>query len=66
MITIDKQQIMIEHYKDILHVASSEIKLLMKDCILIIQGEDLKVIALGKYEVLVTGKLKGLIFQYEK
>lgn len=65
MITIDNQQVMIEHYKDILHVTSTEIKLLMSDKTLVIQGDELKVLALSKYEVLVKGKLKGVVFQYE-
>lgn len=66
MITIDNRQIMIEHFKDVIHVASDEIKLNMKDNIMIIKGKRLCVLALSKHEILIEGDLEGVVFQNEK
>lgn len=66
MITIDNRQIMIEHYKDVVHVASDEVKLKMKEHTICIQGKHLHVLALSKYEILIEGELEGVKFQYEK
>ncbi|MCI8271767.1 MAG: hypothetical protein HFG16_05585 [Erysipelotrichaceae bacterium] len=65
MITIDNQQIMVEHYKDVIHVASDEIHLRMKDRILMIRGKKLQVCALSRYEILIEGKLESVMFGYE-
>lgn len=66
MITIVKNQIMIEQYEEVLQVTSNEIKLRLPKRFLSIHGEELKVLALSQDEVLVEGKLEGLMFQYEK
>lgn len=66
MITIHANRIMIEHYQEVIHVTSSEIRLRMNDYCISIKGVQLHVLALSKYEVLVEGKMEGLLFLYEK
>lgn len=65
MITIDNRQVMVEHYTALLHVAADEIRLQMKQKILIIKGNQLSVLALSKYEIIIEGNLEGVIFEYE-
>ena len=50
MITIVKNQMMIEQYQEVLRVTSDAITLRLKDRMLSIEGEDLKVSALTKDE----------------
>lgn len=66
MLSIDKNQVMIEHFKEITLVTSSCIKINMKSYSLMIEGKDLHVLALGKDEFLVEGTLQNLAFVYEK
>lgn len=65
VITIQANQIMIEHYQEVVHVTSSEIRLRMSEYMLLIKGIQLHVVALSKYEILVEGKMEGLSFLYE-
>lgn len=66
MLSIDKNQILIEHFKDIIHVDSSTIQVAMNSYHIAIKGTDLHVLALGKEEFLIEGMLKSLAFIYEK
>lgn len=66
MISIDLNQMMIEHYKEVIHVTSSEIKIRMKANDIIIKGINLHIAALSKYEIYIEGTLEGILFQYEK
>lgn len=66
MITIHANQIMIEHYQEVIHVTSDEIRLRMNDYCLSIKGIQLHVLALSKYEILVEGKMEGIFFFYEE
>ncbi len=62
MITIAKNQMMIEHYQEVLHVTSKAITLRLKHQTLNIEGEELKVLALTKDEILIEGQWKGMQF----
>lgn len=62
VITIVKNQMMIEQYQEVLRVTSDAITLRLKDRMLSIEGEDLKVSALTKDEILIEGQWKGLQF----
>lgn len=62
VITIVKNQMMIEQYQEVLHVTSNAITLRLKDRMLSIDGEELKVLALTKDEILIEGLWKGLTF----
>lgn len=66
MLSIDKNQVMIEHFKEITLVTSSCIKINMKSYSIAIEGKELHVLALGKDEVLLEGTLQNLAFVYEK
>lgn len=62
VITIAKNQMMIEQYQEVLNVTSKAITLRLKDQMLSIDGEELKVMALTKDEILIEGRWKGLTF----
>lgn len=62
VITIVKNQMMIEQYQEVLHVTSNAITLRLKDRMLSIDGEELKVLAMTKDEILIEGLWKGLTF----
>lgn len=66
MLSIDKNQVMIEHFKEITLVTSSCIKINMKSYSIAIEGKELQVLALGKDEILLQGTLQNLAFVYEK
>lgn len=66
MITIHANQIMIEHYQEVVHVTSSEVRLRMREYALSITGSNLRILALSKYEILVEGSMEGIKFLYEK
>lgn len=66
MLSIDKNQVMIEHFKEITLVTSSCIKINMKSYSIAIEGKELHVLALGKDEILLEGTLQNLAFVYEK
>lgn len=65
VITIQKNQIMVEQYEEVVHVTAKDIKLRMKHQQLQIIGEDLKVLALSKDEMLIEGTFEGLLFHEE-
>lgn len=65
MITIQKNQMMIEQYEEVIHVTIKEIRLRLKDSILTITGDHLQVLALSKDECLLEGTIEGLLFSYE-
>lgn len=62
MITIAKNQMMIEQYEEVLHVTSQEIRLRLQDRQLMITGVNLKVCALSQDEILIEGTIEGLMF----
>lgn len=66
MITIQRNQIMIEQYEEVLHVTANEIKLRTKDAKLTITGDHLRVLALTRDEILMEGGLKGMQFDHEE
>ncbi len=65
MITIMKNQLMAEQYEELLQVTSDRICLRFCDRRMIIQGKDLKVLALTRDEILIEGKMEGMQFHEE-
>lgn len=65
MLSIDKNQIMIEHFNRIAYVASDRIAVVMKDMTIDIIGSSLQVLALGKEEILIEGEMTELNFHHE-
>lgn len=66
MITINANQIMIEQYDEVLHVSADAIRVRTKLQEIEIKGMELHILALSKYEVLIEGKLEGMIFHARK
>lgn len=62
VITIVKNQMMIEQYQEVLQITSKAITLRLKDRMMNIEGEGLKVLALTKDEILIEGEWKGMQF----
>lgn len=63
MLSIEQNQMMIEHYKQVIFVSKERILIQMKDNVLCIQGVDLYVATLAKEELLVIGTFKELVFE---
>ena len=66
MLSIDKNQVMIEHYRELTLVIETRIQVTMKSYRITIDGEQLHVLALGKDEILLEGSVQNLAFAYEK
>ena len=66
VITIHNNQLMIEKYRSVIHVTSDKIELDLKEKRLMIQGRQLQILELSKEEVLIEGKIEGLLCQNEK
>lgn len=66
MITINANQMMVECYREVIHVSDVEVRLRMQEYSLQIHGKQLKILALSKDEVLLEGRLEGVQFLYEK
>lgn len=66
MLSIDHNQIMVEHYKEVTLVSEDVIELFMNSYKLKIVGEHLHVVALEKNEIHLTGMIHTLTFEYEK
>ena len=54
------------NYKDIIDISSNKIIILLNDNRIIINGCNLYVCGLDKYEILIKGIIKGLEFNNEK
>lgn len=65
MLTMMKNQLMIEQYEELLQASPNDIRLRLKDMQLIISGKDLKVCALARDEILIEGTMEGFIFDHE-
>lgn len=65
MITMIKNQLMIDQYEELLQASSHDISLRLKDMQLTISGKDLKVCALTRDEILIEGIMEGLAFHHE-
>lgn len=65
MISIDNDQIMIEHYQTLGHVDDHQITVIMKQYHLEIRGRNLSITALSKYEIMIHGHLESVGFAYE-
>lgn len=66
MLSIDKNQVMIEHYRELTLVSETRIQVTMKSYRITIDGEQLHVLSLGKDEILLEGSVQNLAFAYEK
>lgn len=66
MLSIDKNQIMVEHYRELSQVSETRIQIAMKSYGITIDGERLHVLALGKDEILLEGNVQNLSFAYEE
>ncbi|MEG0469849.1 YabP/YqfC family sporulation protein [Amedibacillus sp. YH-ame6] len=66
MLSIDKNQMMLEHFEHIRYVSKERICIALKDVVITIQGDAMQVIALGKDEILIEGTFKVMEFVYEK
>ena len=60
MLSIDKNQVMIEHYRELTLVSETRIQVTMKSYRITIDGEQLHVLAL------LEGSVQNLAFAYEK
>lgn len=65
MLTMMKNQLMIEQYEELLQASPNDIHLRLKDMQLIISGKDLKVCALTRDEILIEGTMEGFTFNHE-
>lgn len=65
MLTLMKNQLMIEQYEELLQASSNDIRLRLKDMQLNISGKDLKVCALTRDEILIEGIMEGFTFHHE-
>lgn len=66
MLSIENNQIMMEHYTDVVSVSSSQVQVRFKGYMLCIRGTDLKILALAASEIFMAGTLESIEFQYEK
>ena len=65
MLSIDKNQMTIEHYQEVLLVSETLIKIRMPQMEISIRGDKLHMLALEKEEQLLEGCFLELTFQYE-
>ena len=65
MLSIDKNQMTIEHYQEVLLVSETLIKIRMPQMEISIRGVKLHMLALEKEELLLEGCFLELTFQYE-
>lgn len=66
MLTMYKNEIMIEQMETISFVNEDCVSVKMKDYQLIINGQRLCIKALSKYEMIVQGQVESLRFEYER
>lgn len=66
MLSIHSNQIMMEHYQEILAVSSVQISVRFDAYIVLISGKDLQILALASSEIYLNGKLESIEFVYEK
>lgn len=66
MLSIHKNQIMMEHYKEILAVSGSSVSVRFDAYIIVVTGQDLRILALASSEIYLAGKLESIEFVYEK
>lgn len=57
MLTLNKDQLMIEHYKAICRAQNDEVEVHMENYDLIIEGENLFMMAMTKDEILLKGTI---------
>lgn len=65
MLTVTTKELMIEHYKTIIDIKNICIIIQMKEYILTIEGKELKIKALSKYEIIIEGIINNMRFQYD-
>lgn len=65
MLSIDKHQMTIEHYQEVLFVSDTNIRIKMAHMEISIKGDKLHMLALEKEELLLEGDFLELSFQYE-
>lgn len=65
MLSVNKNQIMIDQYDEIMNVTSTFIQVKMQYYTVSIKGEQLHVLALGKNEILLEGTIDCVGFAYE-
>lgn len=66
MLSIENNQIMMEHYTDVVSVSSTKVQVKFKGYQICIQGDDLKILALAASDIYMAGKLESIEFLYEK
>ena len=66
MLSIEHNQMMIEHFEKVLYISNDQILIQMKDTRLCVKGSALHVAALGKHEILIEGTWKELVFDYDQ
>ena len=66
MLSIDKNQIMMEHFQRIAYVSNERIEIVQKDMRVEVIGNALQVLALGKEEILIEGAFTELLFHHEE
>lgn len=66
MLSIENNQIMMEHYTEVVSVSSSQVQVRFKGYSLRIKGSDLKILALAASEIFMAGTLESIEFLYEK
>lgn len=65
MLTMNKNQLMIEQYEELLQASPQDVRLRLKDMHLTITGKDLKICALTRDEILIEGIMEGFTFHHE-
>ncbi|MEF9961040.1 MAG: YabP/YqfC family sporulation protein [Erysipelotrichaceae bacterium] len=65
MISIDFNKILIDHYIRIEYADCNEMRIECQEYLIILQGKQLKILVLGKDELLIQGMFKQLGFRYE-
>lgn len=66
MLSVHKNQVMIEHYKELLQVSDTYIQVALDERFVRIEGTNLHVLALENSEILLEGDLKGILFYGEQ
>ncbi len=66
MLSIEENQIVIEKYKELIQVNENMVELQMQSYGILIEGENLHILALERQEILLQGCVQKISFAYEK
>lgn len=66
MLSINKDQIMMEHYKEIIQASDTSVRVRFEEYVIKVSGRDLHILALASSEIYLAGHLESIAFLYEK